>query len=267
MICRLSFLALVWAVGAALCAEVEHNRLKPEETAAGWRLLFDGKSFANWRDPNGMKPASDSWTIRDGCLVAVRDPRLLDDLETEDTFNDFELSFEWRVDPGGNSGIKYHIWENVFLLHTEPGYLSGKVSQRAALQPDQRGQTYNIGYEFQLIDDARHPDAARGTNRRTGALYGILPPSEPAGAEAGQWHRGLLVVKKGDVQHWVNGRQVLTANLGSAEIREAVRGRWGRFPEVVKNWEAKAGEGSSIALQNHGDSVVMFRNVKVRPAQ
>src|SRR5271165_2013096 len=93
------------ATGAAAA----DNELTSQEKAAGWKLLFDGRTFANWVDPSGRKPPGDSFTIEDGCLKAQPHPRIVEDLFTSKTFGDFILEFDWKISPGGNSGLKYRI--------------------------------------------------------------------------------------------------------------------------------------------------------------
>ncbi len=83
------------------------NELTAAEKAAGWRLLFDGKSYDNWVDLSKKSPPGDSFVIEDGCLKAVAHPKITEDLFTQDTFADFELAFDWKISPAGNSGVKY----------------------------------------------------------------------------------------------------------------------------------------------------------------
>jgi hypothetical protein len=184
LVCFLALLCALQIAGADL------NVLTAQERTDGWRLLFDGKTFAGWNDPALRQPAGDSWFIRDGGLIAKKDPRILEDLTTAESFHDFELMFEWRLEPGGNSGVKYRAWDSAFLVHEQPGWDRGRLGERGSLLPNQRGQTYIVGFEFQLLDDERHPDAKNGADRRTGALYGIRAPEAPANAKPGEWHTG-----------------------------------------------------------------------------
>src|SRR4051812_13071331 len=97
----------VLACAAALIAPAADNQLTPKENAEGWKLLFDGKTFANWEDPAKRTPAGDSFTIEDGCIKPVPHARIEEDLFTKETYRDFELVFDWKISPGGNSGVKY----------------------------------------------------------------------------------------------------------------------------------------------------------------
>lgn len=226
----------------------------------GWRNLFEGKSFRGWRDPSQMQPAGDSWSIEDGSFVAKREPQLLEDLETEEGFQDFEFAFEWKLAEGGNSGVKYCINRRVFLENAEPGWEKGKRVERRQFGPGTRGQQYLAACEFQLIDDEKHPDAARRPDRKTGALYGKFAPQQPPHAPAGVWHQGLLKKQGLNVEHWVNGKIVLTARLDSSEIAATMSA----YPARLTEYRASLEKRSTIALQNHGDSAVWFRNLKVK---
>jgi hypothetical protein len=226
--------------------------------------FFDGKTFAGWNDPTTKQPAGDSWSIRDGALVARKDPRILEDLTTVESFGNFEFMFEWRLEPSGNSGVKYRAWDSAFLIHDKPGWENGKLGEHGSLREDQRGQTYIVAFEFQLLDDERHPDAKNGPDRRTGALYAVRAPVGTANANPGQWHTGLLKVDGSHIEHRINGRKQLSADLQAADVIENVKERWSRIDSVWRHFLERAGKASPIALQNHGDSVAEFRNLKIR---
>ena len=118
----LGFCYLVVSVAACCAADREDgNALTPEEKAAGWTLLFDGKTMHGWDDPRMKSPPGDAWTIEDGCLKANRNPRITEDLFSQDTFTDFELMLEWRISPRGNSGVKYRIQDHWFIAPKESG--------------------------------------------------------------------------------------------------------------------------------------------------
>jgi len=86
--------------------------LTPDEQKVGWVLLFDGTTMNGWDDPRLKAPAGDAWTTEDGCLKANKHPRITEDLFTKEEFRDFELAFDWRISPRGNSGVKYRIQEH-----------------------------------------------------------------------------------------------------------------------------------------------------------
>src|SRR5881227_319798 len=111
---RLCALAGVLALSNG--ARAADNQLTPQEKAAGFKLLFDGKTFAGWEDPTKKSPPGESFTIEDGCLKSTSHPKIDEDLFTKATFADFELEFDWKISPKGNSGVKYRIQKRIFLL-------------------------------------------------------------------------------------------------------------------------------------------------------
>src|ERR1039458_2042801 len=97
------------AGAAVLAAAAADNQLTAEEKAAGWRLLFDGKSYAGWEDPARKSPPGEWFAIEDGCIRSLPHPKIEEDLFTLETFQDFEMEFDWRISPGGNRGGEDHI--------------------------------------------------------------------------------------------------------------------------------------------------------------
>src|SRR3954447_19377114 len=93
----------------ALAAFGADNELTPQEKAAGWRLMFDGKSYAGWEDPTKKVPPGDGFTIEDGCIRTLPHPKIEEDLHTKALYGDFEMEWDWKIAPGGNSGVKYRI--------------------------------------------------------------------------------------------------------------------------------------------------------------
>ena len=211
------------------------NQLTLDEQKAGWRLLFDGKTTSGWR---GFKKAdfpTDKWAARDGCLektaTGTGDSHGGGDIVTLDTFSDFDLRFEWRIAPGGNSGVKYFVTE---------------------------GRDGPIAHEYQVLDDGRHPDARIGPHRQTAALYDVLPPARDKPLRpVGEWNQSRILVKGSHVEHWLNGRRVLEYELGSPELKAAI---------ARSKFKGVAGFGTRIKghilLQDHGDEVC-YRSVKI----
>jgi hypothetical protein len=95
------------------------NTLTAAEKRDGWTLLFDGETMNGWDDPRLKTPPGDAWTIKDGCLKATAHPHITEDLFNRDTFGDFDLEFDWRISPGGNSGVKYRIQDHRFVVPTK----------------------------------------------------------------------------------------------------------------------------------------------------
>src|SRR5262249_32439438 len=112
-------------IGIALClvagAGAADNELSAKEKAEGWKLLFDGRSFKGWEDQAKKSPPGTSFVIEDGCLKSIPHPAIDEDLFTEETFQDFELVFDWKISPGGNSGVKYRIQDRVMLVDEVKG--------------------------------------------------------------------------------------------------------------------------------------------------
>ena len=220
-------LALLPAIAPALSAQ-SPNTLTPAERAAGWRLLFDGKTTAGWRGFKMDSPPS-GWQVVNGALTRVA---AAGDIVTREQFRDFELSLEWNVAPGGNSGIFYRASEDDDAIHwTAP--------------------------EMQVLDDARHPD---GKSRLTaaGSAYGLY--AAPAGIvkPAGEWNQVRILVKGHHVEHWLNGVKVVEYELSSPDWEARVKAsKFAPHPRYGRNVLGY------IGLQDHGDRVA-YRSIEVR---
>jgi len=207
------------------------NHLSSSERAAGWRLLFNGQDTTGWRAFGKPEFPAKGWVVEDGWLKHVAKGGGGDILTTE-KFTDFELSWEWRAAAGANSGLKYFIDEA-------------------------RGSA--IGHEYQLIDDALHPDALVGPKRQTASLYDALPPTSDPVKPAGEVNTSRIIVRGDHVEHWLNGARVLAYELGSPALVAAKA--QSKFSKEAK-WGTKF--ATPILLQDHGDEI-WFRNVKLRP--
>ena len=273
---RILLSCAVLLCAACFAQQPAPNSLTPEEKAAGWRLLFDGKTFAHWRDPARQTPPGDAWTIADGCLQSAAKAHIREDLLTLDEFGDFEMAFDWRLTPGANSGVKYLIQTTVFLDPTkfQPGAkrfeamigyeLEKRLARRESLPPDAHGEDYVVSFEYQLIDDARHPDVRRGQQYAAGSLYGLIAPSEAASRSIGEFNHSRLVVRGAHVEHWLNGVKVVDASLDAPGIAAGLARRWkSDAPGVYDLLTQRPRPRCPVALQNHGD-VVYFRNLKIR---
>jgi hypothetical protein len=258
--------ALACVVMAAGGVRAADNSLTAKEKAAGWQLLFDGKSLAGWEDPAKKSPPGDSFVIEDGCLKAVAHPRITEDLFARDTYSDFELDFDWKISPGGNSGIKYRIQDRVFLL-ARPGtkfedLVNLTLKDRPKGRPE-RGQEYVIGFEYQLLDNALNADARVGPSHQAGALYDMFPPSRDAARPVGEWNHSRLVAKGEHVEHWLNGVKVVDARLDAPEVARGTGARWGAGSPVYELLVKHPRKICQISLQNH-DTEAWFRNLKIR---
>ncbi|MPZ17428.1 MAG: DUF1080 domain-containing protein [Luteitalea sp.] len=219
-----------WTGVAAAGGAPALNTLSPEEGDAGWELLFNGKDLTGFR---GFKSASatTSWKVADGAISYVGDGT---DLVTEQEFSNFELVFEWKLAPGGNSGVMYQV--------TEEG-----------------DETYWSGPEYQILDNVRHPDAKQGSNgnRTAGACYDLYPPSTDASKPAGEWNWSKIVVNGDHVEHWLNGQKVVEYERDSADWNQRLEAS--KFTEWPMFAVASTGH---IVFQDH-ESDVWYRNIKV----
>jgi Domain of Unknown Function (DUF1080) len=211
-------------------------QLTAAETAKGWRLLFDGTSTNGWRGFKKSAFPSTGWVVKNGWLKHVKatgkDSQGGGDIISIGTFSDFDLSFEWKISAGGNSGVKYLVTE------------------------DRDGP---IAHEYQVIDDAKHPDALIGPHRATAALYDVIPaPAKKTLKPAGEINSGRVVVDGNHVEHWLNGSKLIEYELGSDALKAAKAKS--KFKDVP-GWEDKL--KGHILLQDHGDEVY-FRNIKIR---
>jgi hypothetical protein len=222
---------LVAVCCSALAQDSQPNSLSDSEARQGWRLLFDGKTPAGWRTFGKPGFPEKGWVVEDGWLHHL--PKGGGgDIITTDKFFDFELVWEWKIAAGANSGVKYFIDEK-------------------------RGAP--IGHEYQLIDDEGHPDGKIGPHRQTGSLYDALPPSNRDLHPPGALNESRIIVRAGHVEHWLNGKQIVSYDLGSPEMVAA------KAKSKFKN-EAKWGTQffAPILLQDHGDEI-WFRSLKIRP--
>jgi len=225
------------------------NTLTKEEKKAGWRLLFDGKTFNGWRGigrdhvPNGL------WIIENGVIKKVNtgdvkklpDGRPVEggDLMTKDTFENFELTFEWKINKGGNSGLKYNVSEEM---------------------SEKYGSKYSaLGFEYQLLDD--EDPAYKGVlklSQFSGSLYDLIPATNIVLKPIGEFNSSRILVDGKHVEHWLNGIKVVEFEFGSQELEEAYKvSKFSKIPGFPDKRKAH------IVLQNHNDES-WFRNIKIR---
>lgn len=243
------------------------NELTPQEKAAGWKLLFDGKTFDHWVDPTKQSPPATSFVIEDGCLKATSHPAITEDLFSADTYSDFELEWDWKISPRGNSGLKYRIQDHVFLpAHIVPHFednVNAALKDRRTDRPA-RGQDYVIGFEYQITDNGANPDATHnGPLHQTAALYDIFPASRDVTKPVGEFNHSRIVVKGDHIEHWLNGVKVVDASLKAPEVAGSMAKRWGEGSPVYDLLVKQPRKECHISLQNHGN-VAWFKNIKIR---
>lgn len=205
-----------------------NNRLTAAEERSGWVLLFDGTTTQGWR--GYLKPEMpDGWKVVDGALTRTGPGG---DLVTRSTWKDFELVLDWKVSPGGNSGVFYRAVEGPEAI-------------------------YQSAPEMQVLDDRLHPDG-RSPLTSAGAVYGLYPAPRGAVRPAGEWNTARLLVRGNHVEHWLNGVKTADYELHSADWSSRVAA------SKFKEWPAY-GQGAEglIGLQDHGNWVA-YRNIRIR---
>jgi hypothetical protein len=257
----------VLACASVLAAAAADNQLTAQEKSAGWRLMFDGKTFAGWEDPTKKVPPDNGFTIEDGCLKSLPHQTLNQDLFTKALYGDFEMEFDWKISPGGNSGVKYRIQDRVMLDDDKPGQkfedrVNASMKNRRKDRPA-KGQEYVIGFEYQVLDNEKNPDARRGTNHQAGALYDMLSPSKDATKPVGEFNHSRLVVKGDAVEHWLNGVKVVDGSLNAPEVAKGSAARWGTDSQVYELLVKHPKKQCQLSIQNHG-SYAWFKNLKIR---
>jgi hypothetical protein len=222
--CLLAFTAIT-----AFAAEP--NTLTDEEKAAGWTLLFDGKTTAGWVAIGKTEFPDKGWSVQEGALFHAKGGGG-GDIVTVNSFGNFELTWEWKIGFAGNSGLKYNL----------------------------PNPTKGVGFEYQMIDDENHPDGKRGGRlHQTAALYDLIEPVEDKKLNPpGQWNSSRLVVNGNKVEQWLNGGKTVEFVIGSDALKEIV---------AKSKFKGTAGFGekamSPILLQDHGDEVTV-RSIKLR---
>ena len=251
------------------------NTISLKELDAGWILLFDGKTLEGWEDPAKEIPKGDAWIVEDGNIKANKLPRLREDLFTTQQFDDFELVFDWKISPEGNSGVKYRVQDRVVLVEgkTNPNAkrfedvidyeLENGVGNRSQLGPEDVIEEYVIAYEYQIIDNLRHPDALENADRQSGAVYGMIAPSEQVVLPVGEFNQSRIVLRGNRVTHWLNGRKVVDIDLDSELIRKGLERRWGKDSPVYQLLTEMPKKKTPISLQHHNDEV-WVRNIRIR---
>jgi hypothetical protein len=221
-------ISLVAVAAAFARPAADDNTLTDEEKKAGWKLLFDGKTTEGWRGYKKEK-MPDGWQVVDGALARVKGGG---DILTVGEYADFELMVDWRIAAKGNSGIMYRVAE----------------SEKAP---------YETGPEYQVLDDAGHPD---GKNPLTAAasIYDVYAPAKKVVKPANEWNHTKIVAKGNHLEHWLNGEKVVEAEIGSDDWNQRIaKSKWKNAAKYAKETKGH------IDLQDHGDKVE-FKNIKLK---
>jgi len=224
------------------------NELTTLEKRKGWRLLWDGKTSNGWISAKASEFPKKGWQIENGELTVLEsgggEAENGGDIVTQDNFRNFELSVEFKITEGANSGIKYFV---------DPTLNKGKGSA--------------IGLEYQLLDNKLHPDAKKGVkgNRTLGSLYDLIPSynlSEDSNyirfKGVNQWNRARIKVIDGHVEHWLNGVKIVEYNRFAQIFGSLVN-----YSKYQKYEGFGQFEEGRILLQDHGNRV-SFRSIKIR---
>lgn len=221
------------AANAQLTPKDTVNVLTAQDSAVGWQLLWDGKTFAGWHNFN--KDTLVGWKIENGELISLGlGGDHANDIVTNKDYTSFELSIEWKASPKSNSGIFYYAVE-------------GKHDEIYAIAP-----------EYQLIDEKGWPDKLEEW-QKAGACYGMyVADSAKELKPVGQFNLTKIIVNNGHVEHWLNGKKVVEYTLWSDDWKKRIKeGKWKDYPDYSSAHSGK------IGLQDHGNSMY-FRNIKIK---
>ena len=216
----------VWVGSQADAGEA--NVLAADEQAAGWKLLFDGRSTSGWRSFKKKDFPAKGWVVEAGCLKHTAKGGG-GDIVSDAEYDQFDLRWEWKIAPKANSGLKYFVTEN---------------------------RSSALGHEYQMIDDGRG-GAAAGL-QTTASFYAVVPaPATKKLNPPGEWNESRVLVRSNHVEHWLNGDKVLEYELGSDAVKEAVaRSKFKDTPGFGTRIKGH------ILLQDHGGEAC-FRNLKI----
>jgi hypothetical protein len=226
-----------------------NNSLTDLEKEQGWELLFDGETFKGWRGLGRDNVQTEMWKIEDGSIRKLNSgevPSLPDgqpleggDLMTIAAFDNYELYFEWKILKAGNTGLKYNVSE--------------EMSQ-------QYGSKYSaLGFEYQLLDDTDTLYAGKlKPSQYSGSLYDMVAAENANVKPAGMFNSSRIVVNNKKVEHWLNGKKVVSYEFGSPQLDSLyLKSKFVDYPGFL---EKRKGH---IVLQNHKDDA-WFRNIKIR---
>lgn len=222
---------------------ITKNQLTIDEQQNGWKLLWDGKTSDGWRGAKLETFPESGWEIKNGELMVLSsggaESAAGGDIVTTELYGDFELTVDFKLTPGANSGIKYYVDTNI-----------------------NKGEGSSIGLEYQILDDDIHPDAKLGSHegsRTVASLYDLIKadPDKPINP-IGKWNTAYIISKNKHVEHWLNGVKVLEYERGSDDflklVAESKYAQWPNFGLLEKG---------QILLQDHGDRVT-FKNIKIK---
>ena len=232
---RNALLALAFTTLVSCSSQVSTQN-KSQGKKAETISLFDGKSLEGWHGYNKGDEKVNNWTIIDGALVCLGAAKwdTGGDLVSEQQFDNFDLSWDWKIEAGGNSGVMYHVIED----------------------PKYKGP-YETGPEYQMIDDKGWPGKLEPW-QLTGADYAMnLANDKKKLNPIGEWNSSRIIYNRGHVEHWLNGEKIVEFEVGTdAWNKEKAAGKWKDYPDYAT---VKKGH---IALQDHGKKAY-FKNILI----
>lgn len=221
------------------------NTLTDAEKEEGWTLLFDGQSTDQWKGYCLDGFPEKGWQVVDGTLQCLASGKGEagggGDIVTQKPYENFELSLEWKVSKGGNSGIFY-------LARERCGEEDGQPIWKSAP-------------EMQILDNVNHPDARLGidNNRQAGSLYDLIPADPQNAKPFDEWNKASILVYKGTVVHNMNGENVVEYHLWTDDWKTMVAdSKFKEYEDFID-----VAQSGHIGLQDHGDDV-WFRNIKIK---
>ena len=226
LLCALAVTAINFSLSAQTL-----NKLTAKEKQDGYKLLFDGKNTAGWHVYLGTDAGA--WHAEHGALVLDTAAKGQGDLVTDKEYTNYELKIDWKISPGGNSGIIFGIHEDTTFHYT-----------------------FFTGIEMQVLDDKLAEDNKQ-PNHLAGSLYDMIAPSHPA-KPAGEWNSVILRKLNGHLTFWLNGQKVVEVQMGSPEWDALIqKSKFRKWPSFAKY------QTGHISLQDHG-AEVEYRNIRIK---
>jgi len=229
------FLIFIFCI-TTLYAQDETPVLSKQEERQGWKMLFNGKNLDGWTSVGKNTAPAYGWQVENGVLsLQTKSDKKGGDIITKEKYTNFDLSIEFKLAEGGNSGIKYF-----FTKYEKGGWL---------------------GLEYQILDDVNHPDAKEGRNgnRLQGTLYDMFPLNKKQENRIGEWNHARIVAKGNKVTHYLNGNKILSFDRSSRNYLDTWK--LSKYKDSAPVFgRVKSGH---ILLQDHGDEV-SFRNIKIK---
>lgn len=234
--------------GCSQAQKGDQNQLTKAEKEQGWKLLFDGKSFNGWRSLGMDSVQTLLWKVENGLIHKV-DSRNVplqpngkpvegSDLLTIDTFRNFELQFDWKILPNGNSGIKYNVSEKISTTYG---------AKHSAL-----------GFEYQILDDSAKMYRELKPSQFTGSLYDMYPPRNVHVNPEGEFNHSRILLNGNHGEHWLNGVKVVDYDFGTDEFDSLFqKSKYAKYPGFATR------RSGHIVITNHTDES-WYRNIKIR---